>query len=247
MESQVFFNESAYSHINGVPVLCRYQIEELSERIIKHVIPDALSIPIPCDIENLMETHFNLTLDYQNLQPDGAILGETVFKKGVRDIYRVEETLKQDQILVREGTVLVDDSLSNNMETRLRFTLAHELGHWILHQRFYGTTENRACRSYRRQHIYTSHHQVKSPVEWTEWQADTFASAILVPRPALRQSLRTFLAQNGLSWPKLSDFSDNKNRENYNDFLKIIAKEYGVSKETARIRMNKLCGIHFPN
>lgn len=247
MDSQVFFQENAYRHINGVPELQRCQIEKISENIVKHFIPDALLTPIPYDIESLMETGFNLTLEYQNLQPDGAILGETIFKQGVRDIYKMEETLKCEQILVKEGTVLIDDSLLENREARLRFTLAHELGHWIFHQSFYGTTEKRACRSYRRQRIYTSHYQVKSPVEWTEWQADTFAAAILIPRPTLRESLRQFLKQNNLSWRKLSDFSDNRSRENYTEFLKTIAQKYGVSKETARIRMNKLCGIHFPN
>lgn len=247
MDSQDFFQESAYRHIDGVPELRRIQIEEISENVIKRFIPDALFTPIPCDIENLMEKHFNLTLEYQTLQPDGAILGETIFIKGVRDIYRAEETFEHEQIIVKAGTVLIDDSLSEKMETRLRFTLAHELGHWILHQHFYRMTENRACRSYRGQRTYTSHHQVKSPIEWTEWQADTFASAILIPRPALRESLRKFLVQNKLSWRKISDFSDNRNREKYTDFLAIIAKEYGVSKEAARIRMNKLCGIHYPN
>lgn len=242
MDNKILTELQNTGYSGGVPVLKREQIETIAE--IVNGTQDNRIVPI--DIERVMEKDFNLTLDFQSLHPEGIILGETIFYQCCREVFHYEGSVKKELISVHEGTVLIEEGLPM-MEARYRFTLAHELGHWVLHQNFYNTTTNRACRSYRKQQIISSHYQAKSPIEWTEWQADTFAGAILMPRSAMRESLKQFLKDNALSWKELSNFSDNRSREYYVDFLADVARTYKVSKEAARIRMNKLCRMSFPD
>lgn len=236
-------NEIEY--ISDVPVLTRCQIETAAEQILEFYMPDALTSQSPSNIEFLIENAFHLQLEIQTLQPDGAILGETIFKDGYREVYN-DDNFNPKFIEVKTGTIILDASMSDMMETRTAFTEAHELGHWLLHKRFYGSTTKRACHSLRYQRMYFPHHQAKTPIEWTEWQANTFAAAILLPRPALRSTLREFLDKNKVSWKRLVDFTEYKNRVKYSELLDGIARTYNVSKETARLRMNKLCDLRFP-
>lgn len=233
------------NYIGDVPVLSRDQIDTAAQRILEQYTPDKGQSQTQTDIDFLIEKVFNLTLDFQTLQPDGSILGETIFKDGCREVFN-DDTFTPTVIHVKSGTIILDAFMSEKMYTRSLFTEAHELGHSLFHNRFYSSTPNRACRSHVYQRPYFSHYQAKTPIEWTEWQANTFAAAILLPRPALRNTLRDYLNENHLTWKELSTFSDYKNRVKYVELLEHISKIYCVSHETARLRMNKLCGIRFP-
>lgn len=238
--------DNKVKYVGDVPVLTRNQIDTAAQKILELYTPNRGKSQTPIDVEFLIEQVFNLTLDYQTLQPDGSILGETIFQDGVREVFDID-TFDSGYIQVKAGTIILDASMSEMMDTRTLFTEAHELGHCLLHNLFYSSTTNRACRSHLSQRLYFPHYQAKSPIEWTEWQANTFAAAILLPRPALRATLRDFLNENHLSWKELSNFNDYKNRVKYVELLERISKTYCVSRETARLRMNKLCCIRFPN
>lgn len=231
-------------YADDVPVLGRAQVEAVSQEILSAYMPQALSRQAPVDVEYLMEHIFGLRLELQTLQPDSSILGETIFSDGYRAVYDLNN--KKAYIAVTSGTVLLDASMCEKMEIRTAFTEAHELGHWILHKRFYSATDSRACRSRRSQRMYFPHDQAKTAIDWTEWQANAFAAAILLPRPALRVSLREFLRENATTWDNLKQYARYENRVKYVAFLERVSKTFGVSRETARLRMNKLCNLHFP-
>lgn len=245
IEIQTFSNNDIHYN-NDVPVLTRDHIDAITEEILQKTIPHALTKQAPVDVELLVEEYFDLHLDYQTLQPDGAILGETIFLQGVREVYDYN-SLEPRKIYVNPRTIILDDTMCDVMPTRAKFTLAHEFGHWMLHQVFYSYSSSRACRSHRNQKTHFSHCNAKTPIQWTEWQANNFASSLLLPRDCLRITLREFLEEHSTTWKKLSDFSDYRNREKYDTLLKKIAQIYEVSYETARIRMNKLCGTEYPH
>ncbi len=90
----------------------------------------------PCEIpiDEIIEFHFGIILQYRNLTKNGAILGMTVFENSVIPIYDNREK-RYEPIVVKGGTILIDNRLlAKNMAKRLRFTMAHELGHYIIHQ-----------------------------------------------------------------------------------------------------------------
>ncbi len=93
--------------------------------------------PRAIPIEEIIEQHFGLNIEYHFLRKDGRILGETVFNDGAVPIYDME-TKKYTLIMVGGGTIIIDASLLRMHSLgRLRFTFAHELAHWILHYEFY--------------------------------------------------------------------------------------------------------------
>lgn len=234
---------------NNVPVLNRDDIETISVEILRQCMPKALEVPCPVNIEYIIENYFGLMLDFKSFTPDSSILGETIFSDGYREVYDLDETrgtFQKQCISVKKGTIILDSAMAEKMENRTMFTEAHELGHWILHALFYGANEKRACRSFRKQSLHFHHRKEMTPIEWTEWQANTFASTILSPRQALRITLRTFLEDNGMHWSELKDFSEYENRIKYDELLSIVASTYKVSRETALLRMNKLCKVNYP-
>lgn len=71
------------------------------------------------------------------------------------------------ELIIREDVYLALTDPTNYAHGRARFTIAHELGHLFLHE---GITLNRQ--------IKVKDHKV---YEDSEWQADTFASELLMP------------------------------------------------------------------
>lgn len=77
---------------------------------------------------------------------------------------------------VKRQTILIDSSLDGtnaaHSEPRLRFTLAHELGHWVLHAPHLDDTE-------------TTFASERCSLRRIEREADRFASALLLPSRAV--------------------------------------------------------------
>jgi len=82
--------------------------------------------------------------------------------------------------------IYVDEYLYVNLEPRYRFTLAHELGHMVLHKSFY--------RQYGIKDIASYHRYVNSITEdeyaFLETQANNFAGLFLVPPGPLETHYR---------------------------------------------------------
>jgi hypothetical protein len=122
---------------------------------------------IPVDAERIVE--FKLKLDI-------------VPVKGLLPDIDVDAYIKMDMT----GIVVDEDRyMKEKFRNRLRFSLAHELGHFFMHKEFYSKFE------------------VASPEEWKdfilnapqeaygrcEWQANEFAGRLLVPRPELKEAV----------------------------------------------------------
>lgn len=130
-----------------------YYREQALERIARDVIiaydPRLYyGFPAAIPIEDIIEAQ-GLVLEYQYLRNNGRVLGETIFDDGLTAIYDWENH-RYDLLPVKGGTILIDCSLCEEEAStgRLRFTCAHELGHWLLHKKqFSGTGENAALRS----------------------------------------------------------------------------------------------------
>lgn len=121
-------------------------IENIARRVLTAYDPGLChGAPRAVPIEGIIEAN-GLSLEYQYLRKNGRILGKTIFDDGLEAVYDME---KREYTLfpVKAGTILIDASLcAEDASTgRLRFTCAHELGHWVLHKRlFVGTGESAA-------------------------------------------------------------------------------------------------------
>ena len=96
-------------------------------------------------------------------------------------------------IYIKDELICIDQSLTDHQnEGRLCFTLAHETGHWVLHRQLidqaHRTGRNDAF-------IFCRIKDAKKPVEW---QADYFASCLLMPADAVKMAFRTLYGSKPL-------------------------------------------------
>ena len=128
-------------------------------------------------------------------------------------------------VLVRDGDKTTIGYSAKNGPLRQRFTIAHELGHYVLdHQRqgiFVDTPEK----------YFTLFRDAKSATgeDVQEREANAFAAALLIPRELLLEAV-TDLYKLGV---------DITRQENF-DLIEPLAKRFHVSKLAMSIRLTNL-------
>ncbi len=187
-------------------------LEMIARRAIKAHDPAPLSSPLAIPIEEIIDT-LGLEIDYQHIRNNGRILGETIFDDTLLPVYDKEE--KQYTLIpVKRGTIIVDAGLLHPQRTgRFRFTLAHELAHWLMHQEIYtGTGKSAALLS---QPVKSS--EANSSIER---QADRLASFLLMPAGQVKMAFYHNRGKVGM--------------------VSILATLFGVSRQAMDIRLREL-------
>jgi len=144
------------------PILSYEQINEHAEKFLKEHGADK-KLPVP--IEEIIE--FDLGLDiipFPNLQKDFDIDG---FISG--DL----------------TSIYVDQFILTDRPSRYRFTLAHEIGHLVLHKSFMQKIHPKSISAWK-DFVLTIDVE---DYEWVEWQAYTFGGIVLVPRKYLLKDI----------------------------------------------------------
>lgn len=214
----IYGNAAKSSGLRGgiflhVPKYRLEAIETIGRKILQEYDPALLNGPpqaIP--IETIIETKFDLILEYHCLRKNGSVLGETIFDEGAAILYdQIEKRYRL--IAVRAGTILVEERLcADKLLGRLRFTIAHELGHWVLHQKLYSGTGDVAA--------YEGKTSLDESHGLIEWQADALATAILMPLPQIKRS-----------------FYQLRSCRSNEQLVAEMARVFQVSKQAMRIRL----------
>ncbi len=131
-----------------VPAMSRVQIREIATNIWKEFGVEGPYFPIIELIENL-DRHEVLTMQVKEEQEMGSNLGLT----------RPKEKIIQLREDVYKG--------AHNAEPRHRFTVAHEFGHFLLHNKVLEGFARGEC--------------PRNRSEDPEWQAECFAGELLIP------------------------------------------------------------------
>lgn len=237
---------------NGVPILSKQEIDRLAESILSDFKPELLTAPVATPIEEFIELYLNLSLDYAYLSRDKSILGLITFSNGSLKVY--DDSLRPMSIAVREGTVLVDNSLLEVEQTgRCRFTLGHESGHWIFHKHrfqrdddlpFACVSEAPASVSFRCQSKnmgrISQYNYFQTDEEWMEWQADSFSSAFLMPQSTFRQAADRLLMKLGISAEDMRYDEYGTENSKLGLIIEELAHIYDVSNQAAAVRLCKL-------
>jgi Zn-dependent peptidase ImmA (M78 family) len=106
---------------------------------------------------------------------------------GFQQNYSVEGSLSMDL-----KTVYVDEHVYRAVETRYRFTLAHELGHILLHKSLYKDTDANSFIDWKRAYRMISESSYFS----LEKQAYDFAGLLLVPADHLKMRFAKMISEN---------------------------------------------------
>lgn len=208
----------------------------------------ALRAPIP--IEDIIEKYLNLHVEFDDLHRR-----LNVPRAGTNSASDVFGAIWFDS-----GTIVIHESLDPEVlprvEGRYRFTLAHEGGHWRLHRALARPDADQqplftdaisptvVCRSSRAK-------------ERVEWQADYFASCLLMPRELLfdawterfgnanpRRQRKLFTADlerlDAARRESLLQASKPFDDQALEQFAAPLAAQFLVSRQAMRIRLEKL-------
>jgi hypothetical protein len=137
-------------------------------------IPRGLRLVAPIPVEDLLERHLKLRLDFDDLH---SRLG--VPRSG-------EEPEVLGALWAESREIFIDQSLdpvdNPEMEGRYRFTLGHEIGHWQLHREYLAPASKGPDLFGHSSQAPTVICRASQAKERVEWQADCFASCLLMPR-----------------------------------------------------------------
>lgn len=222
--------------MNNIDILSRDKIDNEAEKFLMKYRPKALKEATKLDLEALIENDLEVEIDYQNLDKDHQILGATIFRDGYMEVYNNE---KKELKKFKSNTMIFDIQLSEDYKQagRFLFTLAHEIGHWVLHKKYFFIDEGQQsifdyCSKEEKSSIICAKRsetdmirvRKKTEQEWVEWQADNFASSILMPKQVFK-----------LTYEELKKKYLDKEK-----ILEELSRIFGVSKKACEIRINIL-------
>jgi len=241
-----------------VPYLTEERIERDSiDLLAEYGKAHGATVVAPVPIEDIVEKHLKLRIEFDDLHslfdhprfsPDSEadILGAMFFD---------------------ERRIVIDESLDPEekprLEGRYRFTLAHEGGgHWRLHRHLFAKDPAQASlfNEVRPPAVVCRSSQAKEPVEW---QADFYASCLLMPRKLVMAAWDELFPDRmprvlkpstpidhpfveisrfecrigGIPWTDTDD-------EALDGFARPLAEQFLVSPIAMRIRLEKLGLLH---
>lgn len=234
-----------------VPYLSQETIEHDAEALLAeyaHARRATLEPPIP--IEDIVEKHLKLRIDFDDLHK----------------VLRVPQVGPEPEIFgaiwVNKREICIHESLDPEehpeIEGRYRFTLAHEGGgHWRLHRAYLITDPTQASMfdEPSRPAVICRSSQGKEPVEW---QADFYASCLLMPRLMMlhawrerfgNDNPRVLRRKNRLAVAEVEDSDVRAALETIErghddralqEFVRPFAGRFQVSPIAMRIRLEKL-------
>jgi len=173
---------------------------------------------------------------------------------GLKEKYRIPFSFDQDLGYTANGNKILGrydfnprhihiDKVLPHDSPRFRWTLCHEIGHFVLH---------RKCnpREVSRDPLKLSDTRVElrffrtaqwSDLKWVEWQANQFASALLLPEPSVQKAVVEIQRKLNIPRPG-SIFLDEQscNMRAYFSVLEHVSRRMNVSRTVLRIRLLNL-------
>ena len=194
--------EIKYLRPELLEAIARNTLKKFDESLVSGY--DAKEVPIEEIIESM-----GLSLEYQYIRNNGRILGETVFDDAYVPIYNMDEK-RYELIFVERGTIILDASLLRcRTRGRHRFTAAHELAHWLIHQELYSGTGDAAA-------MLKSLSKSSEADRRIELQAAMLASDFLLPISQVNKAVYRTAGEDRVS---------------------RLAAQFGVSNQAMEIRL----------
>lgn len=230
---------------NGLYLLNRQNIEEIATGILEERMPTVLNSPCAVNIKCLAEEKYGLDIQHYFLTYDSSILGLIAFAH--ENITVMDNTFHKIITEIDEGTVIIERTLMGRSNfCRYRFTLAHKVSHWLIHRPFHSPTNKQyecrtanqsyiACRS---ADIENKKHINRDDTDWQEWQADSLAAALLMPRNTFTDACMKISSELGIRFSQLQSAKIEKCVAY--TFVKKLAELFQVSATAVSIRLKNL-------
>lgn len=131
-------------------------------------------------------------------------------------------------------SISVDKYVHEKRENRYRFSLAHEIGHMILHKDFYNYYEFNSIKEW----IETINEIAEKTKKWVEFQAREFAGLVLVPTDILKDKYPKAIEEAKRIIDNNDEIEIGKELINYIAY-NLLGKEFVVSRNVIEKRLRK--------
>jgi hypothetical protein len=149
--------------------------------------------------------------------------------------HSIKDTGDVDALLLGDlKTIIVDyqDYINDRMQNRIRFSIAHELGHFILHQEKFKDIAHATIKDW----VQFIQRIPDAEYSLMEYQAYEFAGRLLVPSERLEKEFRKSIQKakdaNFFSWDKTGDVA-------LGFIANPISRIFGVSSEVIEKRLRR--------
>jgi len=172
---------------------------------------------LPVNIEKIIDSGLNMFV---------------IPERGIKEYAKIDAYLRSDftGIVVDEKQYMDDRDRYKN---RLRFSFAHEIGHFVLHQYVYSQLKFDSPRD-----LFNFIMNVpESEYNDFEWQANEFAGRLLVPRDSLISEIRNI--HEILKEYSLSDIMQLEPERVLERVSPYLCKPFGVSEKVIEMRVQR--------
>jgi Zn-dependent peptidase ImmA (M78 family) len=145
-------------------------------------------------------------------------------------------SIDMDAYLEMDLTAIVVDHdfyMNEKFANRLRFSFAHELGHFFLHKDVFANFDIRTIKDWKNFILNISDYEYSS----FEWQANEFAGRLLVPHSDLVLAIEQ--AANIIKENKLIDYLESDPDAVLSRISPTICKPFGVSEDVIKRRVER--------
>lgn len=217
--------------VEGLRKLSHSQIEELATNVLNDFKPSVIQNYQRFDLEELIEYVENK----YGVKTEYIDTFEKLNTEGILGLYD-----NQNQ------TIFLDNAIRNT--DRLGFVLAHEIGHVVLHSHL--KINNKLYNEFEDSEydLVTDKHLLTNYKHWIEWQANKFASSLLMPKINLHIHLVVIQRKLGIS--KYGHIYLDKQPVNIRDFISItdyLKRYFNTSKTTIEYKLQELELITYSN
>lgn len=227
---------------NGMYKLKKKDFDDIAMVLLKEHLATAIDSPSEVDINFLIKDCLYLDVYSKHLSPDKSVLGLVAFDDTTIPCYDLH--FNPTSLNVVAGNIVIDLSLSGQRQlARRRFTLAHELSHWILHRSYHSPTnqvfalKKAGYLSCGDAEFSKSKKNLMTDSDKEEWQANSLAASILMPKSAFLQCAHQEIRrQYGAFAVPIRGLDD---PERYRSTVENIAAVFNVSLQSTEIRLEE--------
>lgn len=239
---------------NGMYVFSRNDFDSVAEMLLQEYAPYMLQKAQPLSVEALADDAYSLTIMDRYLSASGSVLGMINFSDIDVMLVNLDRKFQQEHLM--SGTILVDARLlSEHFHRRRRFTIAHELAHWIIHRQMY--YQDGPCLNLRQAKQFIACREIGiyqkagnrlwGTIDWMEWQADHLAASMLMPASIFYSAAQEIMERHHAG----SYLLDEIGNKITNKVISELCDLFDVSKTSVRIRLRgrhllRSVDIYFP-
>ncbi len=223
------FIDSIQVKDNGVPILSHKKIETIIDGCFAEFDPTLTQKPQRVCISSFIDLL---------KKKDGL-------KYEVRSLGLVFNNIILGMMDTDKGVLSIDPVTQTNPHV-LRFTEAHEVGHWVLHRHYEvsGYSAGSQQKLFKdTEETISSQKRLTTATDWIEWQANAFASSFLMPMKTFSQSVSNGISLLELSVTKDAYGSIQTTPKDYNRLVTYLSELYDVSMTAISLRMKQLENI----